>query len=461
MISIRWRLTILLWFSLGLLFITVGAAVFFTVKSLLTERFDETLTTKARALITASEVDGGDFEIDLTVRDFAGFGKNGRDYFEIRRSGGTRFLRSPSLRDSGDNGFPDVPRPEADAPRLGDLRLPDGKKARYYTQYIYPKDDKKNRFQDLYIIVASPVEKLRSDLALLATALGLGGAVTLLLMVPLIRLGLGHGLAPVSRLAAEVGAAGPESLHTRLDENSFPAELAPVASGLNDWLARLEHSFERERLFTSHAAHELRTPIAELRSMAELGAMSAEEATPALCSSMVDVTGELARLLDSLNQLAKTEAGSQPVCRLPIVLSESVAAVATRLAADAAGRKIVLDVDVPRTKVTGDPVLWTTALTNLLGNAIAYAPAGSTVKIRADQRTLTVANPAPGLAEHDLARMFDRFWRKDPARHGYGHSGLGLSIVNNCLHSFGWSCAAHLTDDARLVMTVRFSNDRR
>ena len=92
MISIRWRLTILLCLAVGTLFVATGVGVWVAMRELLQSQFDETLTAKARALITASEIDDGDFEIDLTVQDFAGFGKDGNDYFEIRRIDGRLFL---------------------------------------------------------------------------------------------------------------------------------------------------------------------------------------------------------------------------------------------------------------------------------------------------------------------------------------------------------------------------------
>ena len=295
MISIRWRLTILLCLAIGALFIATGIGVFVSMKELLRDQFDETLTAKARALITASEIDGGDFEIDLTVQDFAGFGKEGNDYFEIRRINGKHFMSSPSLisdhKDTGD--FADVRKPEDDEPRIRKGKFADGRPAHFYVQRFYPKDDKKKRFQDLYLVVASPTGNINLQLTLLATVLGVAGAAALLLMVPIIRLGLGRGLRPLNKLAADVGRIHPEKLHQRLDAQKLPAELVPVAERLNEWIGRLEASFDRERRFSSHAAHELRTPLAELKSMAELGATWPEEATSERYAEMVLVANEL------------------------------------------------------------------------------------------------------------------------------------------------------------------------
>ncbi|MCW1922396.1 ATP-binding protein [Luteolibacter arcticus] len=457
MISIRWRLTILLCLAIGTLFIATGIGVFVAMRELLRSQFDETLTAKARALITASEIDGGEFEIDLTVQDFAGFGKDGNDYFEIRRMNGKLFMSSPSiLSDQQDTGdFSGIRKPEDDEPRIRKGKFANGRPAHFYVQRFYPKDDKKARHRDLYLIVASPTGSMNLPLALLATVLGVAGAAALLLMVPVIRLGLGRGLKPLDKLAADVGHIHPEKLHQRMDVQKLPAELVPVAERLNDWIGRLEASFDRERRFSSHAAHELRTPLAELKSMAELGAMWPEEATSERCAEMVVVANELEALLDKLSLLARADAGRQPVQREPIDLAATVATAISRVEPRAAQRGLRLDSRVSEGPFSSDPVLWGAILQNLLGNAVAHAPEGSEVMIEASPNRLAVSNPAPGLNEEDLERLFERFWRKDDARSGYGHSGLGLSIVKACVALLGGECRATLSPNGyfRVALT--------
>ncbi len=456
MISIRWRLTILLCLAIGALFIATGVGVFVAMKQLLRSQFDETLTAKARALITASEIDGGDFEIDLTVQDFAGFGKEGTDYFEIRRMNGEIFLRSPSLLDDqGETGdFAQIKKPDSDEAKIKKGKLGDGRLARFYVQRFYPKDDKKDRFQDLYLIVASPTRSMQLQLALLATVLGIAGGAALLLMLPVIRLGLGRGLRPLDKLTDDIGRIRSENLHQRLDTAKLPAELLPVAESLNDWLGRLEASFDRERRFSSHAAHELRTPLAELKSMAELGAMWPEEATTERSAEMVIVANELEALLDKLSLLARADAGRQPVQRETVDLSSTVGAALARLEAKATERQVTFDTRISEGLFVTDPVLWNTIVQNLLGNAVSHAPAGSTVVIEASPQRFAVMNPAPELTAEDLDRLFERFWRKDDSHSGYGHSGLGMSIVKACAVLLGGECEARLSDDGKLKVEV-------
>lgn len=454
MISIRWRLTILLCLAMGALLVATGVGVFVGMRHVLREQFDATLTAKATALITASEIDDGDFEIDMTVQDFAGFGTGGGDYFEIRRMNGTVFQRSPSLQSAniqiGKSGKP----PQNDEARIREAKLGDERPARFYIQRFYPKDDKKGRFQDLYLVVASPIRGLQIQLALLATVLAVAGGLALLLMVPVIRIGLGRGLKPLDKLSTEVRSIRPENLHQRLETGRLPAELVPVAASLNDWLARLEASFDRERRFSSHAAHELRTPLAEIKSMAELGAMWPEEATPERCGEIVTVANELEALLDKLALLARADAGRQPLAIEEVDPAATIATALGRVEAKATARKIRFDTQVEDRPLRTDPVLWGTILQNLLGNAVSHAPEGSEVRLEYASGLLAISNDAPELEREDLERLFERFWRKDESHSGYGHSGLGMSIVKACAGLLGGKSTATLSEEGVLRIKV-------
>lgn len=458
MISIRWRLTILLCLAMGTLFVLTGVGVFLGMEKLLHSLFDETLTAKARALITASEVDDGDFEIDLTVQDFAGFGKGGDDYFEIRRSKGGLVLRSPSLREDGraiDRFDRFEPPREKDHVILHD-RLADGRPARFYLQKIYPKDDKKNRYQDIYLIAASPTRAIQRELNLLATVLAVAGGVAILLMVPVIRFGMGRGLRPLDKLSENIGRIRSQDLHQRIETGKLPAELKPVADSLNEWLGRLEESFERERRFSSHAAHELRTPLAEIRSIAELGARWPEEATPERCAEIISVTGELETLLDKLSLLARADARRQPVQRETHELSTLVSATLTRHEEKARQRQLDIQTRIDGAILSTDPVLWNAIFQNLIGNAVSHAPSGSRISLHVTPSLISVSNPAPELSPEDLPHIFERFWRKDESHGGYEHSGLGMSIVKACSQLLGGRCTAKMTASGELLIEVKF-----
>jgi len=460
MISIRWRLTFLLCATIGALFVATGMGVFFSMRHLLHARFDETLTAKARALITASEVDDGDFEIDLTVQDFAGFGVGGDDYFEIRRAGGGLVLRSPSMRVRGGifDKFERYSERMGSEPVIFAGQFADGRPARFYVQEVRPKDDEERRFADIYLVAASSTLGMQRELNLLATVLAVAGGAAVLLMIPVIRFGLGRGLRPLDRLSENISRMRPEELHRRVEADRLPAELKPVAAKLNEWLARLEESFGRERRFSAHAAHELRTPLAEIRSMAELGAKWPEEATSGRMAEIVTVCGELEYLLDRLALLARADAGRQPVQLEKLEISALVSATIARYEEKAAGRGLRFLKKIDGGEVSTDPFLWTTIFQNLIANAVSHAPVGADVEIRVSPEIISVTNPAPDLAAEDLPRLFERFWRRDESHTGYEHSGLGLSIVKASAVSLGAECSARLDGRGHLCVEVRFRN---
>jgi signal transduction histidine kinase len=461
MSSIRSRLTASLCLATGGLLLISGLLVFLATRKILIDQFDETLIAKGRAIVTAAEVDGGKLEVEMTLEDFAGFGVSG-DYFEIRRSNGDVIMTSPSLRNAVDGEtLPEIGRitvPRDQKVRIHQGTMMDGRRARFFVQRFTPRSGKKSRllFTDLHLVVASQTAGLDRSIAGVAVVLAIAGVMTLLVTVPLVRIALVRGLRPLGELSNQVEAIGPERLDMRVDEAGMPAELLPVAAGLNSWLARLDESFQRERRFSSHAAHELRTPLAELKVIAESGARWSDEATPERCAEMVEVIDDLVGLLDKLSLLALADAGSQRLQLSDVDLEKALDAVLLRLGPKAAERGIRVVTEVEAGPFSSDPALVSTMLGNLLGNAVAYAPEGSLVEVRLSPRRMVVINPAPGLVPEDLPHLFERFWRKDVSRTGYGHSGLGLSIVRSCAVLLGARAEARLTSAGELEMLVRW-----
>lgn len=438
--SIRHHLYVMLGISICVLLVTGGLGIFFVTRGILRDQFDDTLVAKATALITATEIDDGEFEIDLTVQDFAGFGAGGQDYFEIRRGDGSILAASPSLVLPARPLLPVLDgEPEASA-RIDSGKLLDGRPARFYLQTFIPKDDDAKRFQDLHLIAASPERDLQWSLWVLGSVIAGVGTLVVLSIFPLLGKVLRRGLRPLEDFGRQVREIPASRLDQHLDLTGKPAELLPLGETLNDWLGRLAASFERERRFNSNAAHELRTPLAELKMMAEMGATWPDQATPERFGEMGKVIDELEALIGKLSLLARADAGSQPVERVPVDLAASVAAAVGRFEGAAAARGLTIQTDVSEGSIPTDAVLWPAILNNLLGNAVSHAPPETTIRIQASPDRLEVANVAPeDLSEADLERLHERFWRKNPSHDGDGHSGLGLSIVKACVGLLGGS----------------------
>lgn len=450
--SIRQDMAVTMGTAAVILLVAGGFGLYFSLREALTAQFDQTLRTKTQALVTASEVDDDEFEIDLDVQAFAGFGSRwSGDYFEIRTADGEVMQRSPSLVDGS--------LPAASALAVGEreyanIELPGGAPGRAYWKRFTPSDDDDGEYPDLQIVVASDITAMHRTLGTVALVIALFGILVLVVTLVILRLVLNAGLRPLERLGSEVQAMDAGSLRHRLPIDTFPAELSGIVAKLNELLDRLEISFARERRFSSDAAHELRTPLAELKVMTELGTRWPEEFTPGHGREMLEVIAELEELLDKLSMLARADSG-KVVEAVPVDLETSLADCLERLSGDLASRNLQVETAIEHGEFHSEPVLWRSIVSNLLGNAAAYAPNGSRIGIAASPRHFSVSNEAPDLETDDLAHLFERFWRKSAARSERKHSGLGLFLVKSSVELLGGTCEA-LLEKGRLEIRVEW-----
>lgn len=451
--SIRRQMALSIGATAALLLVGGGAGLHLTLREALERQFENSLVTKAQALVIASEIDDGEFEIDLDIQAFAGFGSTSPgDYFEVYDREGQPLKRSPSLG-SSDLRMPDGITDEASG--FSDILLPDGIRGRAYWEVFTPSNDLENHFSGIRILVASDASQLRKTLRTVAFVILFFGGGAILATLAVLSLIVRTALKPVDRLSADVQRIDVHRLSRGLDLGGLPVELQGVASKLNELLARLETSFARERRFTSDAAHELRTPLAELRAMTELGARWPEEFTADHGREMLEVLGELEELLETLSLLARAESEIEPHLE-PVDLEASVEETLERFGEEIGLRRLVIDREIAKATFFTDPVLWKAIVANLLGNAVAYAPEGGTVRIEAKPGRFSVENEAPDLSPSDLDRLFERFWRKSSSRTEKGHSGLGLSVVRAAVAFLGGRCSAAL-ENGRLCVAVEWS----
>ena len=261
----------------------------------------------------------------------------------------------------------------------------------------------------------------------------------------------GYGLAtaalrPVERMRTEAAAVSGPQPGRRLTVPPRRDEIARLGETLNEMLARLEASLERERGFVADASHELRTPLAALQAELELALRrprTREELDAALASA-ADETDRLVRLTEDLLVLARADERGLPLRTAALSVRELLALVADafRARAEAAGRPIQVEAPESLT-VVGDLVRLEQALHNLVDNALRHG--GGAVVLRAVDRELQVElhvlDSGPGIPPDFLPRMFERFTRVDEARSG-GGAGLGLAIVDVIARAHGGSAHA-------------------
>jgi two-component system sensor histidine kinase QseC len=262
-----------------------------------------------------------------------------------------------------------------------------------------------------------------------------GMLLPLLLALPVLALAgfwaVRRGLLPLRRLGDALAARRPEALEP-IALPDAPAEMQPMLAALNGLFGRIGALLDGERRFTADAAHELRTPIAAIRAQAQVALGAADDAARrhALASTIAGCD-RAARLIEQLLTLARLEAGGAGAAA-----SVDLAALARRVVGElapqavAAGGTLALDAP-PSLRVPGHDGLLGVLLRNLVDNALRYGPAGGEVLVTlagaGATATLQVDDAGPGLADGDLARLGERFFRAaDAAASG---SGLGWSIV--------------------------------
>ncbi len=441
--SLRLQLTreLLIWLA-GLL---GGAlvALYAVIWIQLDKAFDSALEARGLGIGALAEQQDGRVEVDFQDKVLRGFtNAKARSFFELRDQAGRPVARSPSLKG---RRIDRPPGAATETPAYWNLTLPNGRPGRAVRFLFKPKpaDDRNpGLLVTVELIVAVDREDHDEVLGGLAAAVAGCGILLLgavFLVVPRV---LRRGLVPVTELADQAARIDADSLTARFDATRLPAELRPIGERWNDLLARLETSFERERRFSADLAHELRTPLAELRSLAECALKWPESRDAATDRDTLAIALQMEALVTRLLTLARGERGQLVVHVEPVALAPFVAAAWQPFAARAAGRALRINLQVSPGTIAADPVLLRSILANLFDNAVDYAPAGAEITVTGKRGGLCVANPAGDLAAADVARVFERFWRKEEARTGGQHAGLGLSLARIFATAMGWRLTA-------------------
>ncbi|MFF7212875.1 sensor histidine kinase [Streptomyces sp. NPDC008238] len=249
-------------------------------------------------------------------------------------------------------------------------------------------------------------------------------------------------------------------------------EIGRLAEVFND-MSRQRTELERLRTeMVGDIAHELRTPLSNIRGWLEAADDGVVPADRALVGSLLEEALLLQHIVDDLQDLAAADAGALRLHKVPCDVGELLQQVATahRGRADHAG--VLLSVDAGAADAGGigtvvaDPVRLRQAVANLVSNALRHTPPGGTVTVTARREggtvAVAVADTGGGIRPEDLPRVFDRFWRAEKSRNrGTGGSGLGLAIVRNLAQAHGGSVTAESTYGKGSLFTLRLPGDER
>jgi heavy metal sensor kinase len=444
---------------LGLL----GLGVYAAMRHALMKDFDASLKTDARLVAGMVQQDQDKLGFEFDPRQMPDFLSDSRErYFEIWRENDSVLARSPSLADR------DLEKPAATT-ILTETALPDSHRGRAVVVSFAPtqeeQDDKKIRYaqQTVFIAVAAEPIEVRRTLRLLAWLLTiLCGSAVVILGAILLRV-VGRGLAPVTTLAGEIESLNETELGRRLPADAVPDELAPVVHKLNGLLTRLEQAFVREKSFTADVAHELRTPLAGLRSTLEVCRSRPRDSTAyeAALDDCRGITDRMEAMVQSLLLLARSDAGQMAIESQEVDLSRLVSEISGTFQYRAESRnvKMTLQAISPVIAAT-DPYKLQIVLQNLLDNAVSYVNQGGEIRISVarDARgpMIEIANTGSQISSEDAPRLFERFWRGDAARTDAGlHCGLGLSLSKRLIALLGGEISIQNTSGGEFVVRLQ------
>ncbi|CAM5565938.1 Cu(+)/Ag(+) sensor histidine kinase [Eoetvoesiella caeni] len=281
------------------------------------------------------------------------------------------------------------------------------------------------------------LESFRSYLRLIT-------AVACLIAILATWLAVYRGHAPIRRISREIRRIKSDQLHIRLAPDTVPVELTELAVSFNDMLNRIEGVFRRLSNFSADIAHELRTPITNLKTQTEVAlsqARSVDQYREILYSNleeyerMAKMVGDMLFLAQADNKLLKPEL-------VVVDLASEVRSLFEYFEAWAEERMVALVLLGPELGVQGDRLMIRRALSNLLSNAIRNTPKAGTVTVSVsstpDKAVLRVENPASAILPQHLPHLFDRFYRPDASRQRSGEgAGLGLAIVKSIVEAHG------------------------
>jgi len=385
------------------------------------------------------------------------------EYYQVCDEDGEVIAKSPSLEGTS---LPKLHVHDS-APAYVDITLPDGRSGRMVILGFRPPFAATGDLagaEDLVLTMARSRSELDAVLRIFLFGLFATGILLAAGAALVVRATVQRGLAPLGLLALQAAVIDAGSLNARFPTERLPEELAPISARLNELLERLESAFNRERRFTADVAHELRTPIAELRTLTEVGLHAAEsqglegERSRYLHDAHA-IALQIERLVAALLTLVRCGSSQQVVNREHVDLVAIVNEAWRPLAEKAAERSLQVAFATPEEAVVeSDQTLLLAIMTNVLSNAVSYTPAGGDVSVDVvnEERAFAVcvSNTTDQLEPADVPHLTEPFWRKDEARSGTSHSGVGLSVVAAFAELLGLKLAFTLPSPNRFMVTL-------
>lgn len=405
--------------------------------------YDTSLHDKAQALISLTELDEEGLEFDFAedgvMNEFVLL--ENAHYYQLWQHDAQLLIKSPSLMDS------DLPLRGIGLGKhqFADIQLPDGRAGRLVEINFMPRVEIDDEEGVVELPEPKPISLVyaRERRTLDETLFAIGFTIFSIVIVVLLTTTLliwhlvGRGLLPLSMLAKQVSEIDESSLSIRLRQRgSQSLEITPIVDQLNNFLERLQSAFEREKRFSSNVAHELRTPLSELRTLSEVGLMIPDDQDQLIefFKDVGQISNQMEKVVITLLELARSDAGLLSSDPEEIVLSEFCDSIWQQAINDQGFSKDLIKEIPEGLIISTDREKFAMILSNIFVNAISYSPQKADielgVEIQNNNIVLRVKNVATDLRPEDIVNMKDRFWRKNKSQSEASHSGLGLTLVD-------------------------------
>ncbi|MFC9749533.1 sensor histidine kinase [Streptomyces niveus] len=295
--------------------------------------------------------------------------------------------------------------------------------------------------------------------------------VTALVLALTVGVSVIAGARLVRPLHALTGAA--QRMRDGLDSAPVPVgpdnEIGRLAAAFNDMAVHRARLEEQRKVMVSDVAHELRTPLSNIRGWLEAAQDGLADPDPAFVSSLLEEAVQLQHIIDDLQDLGAADVGALRLHPEPVYADELLAQVAAAYQGPAETAGVTLTVAAPKPGPPGptlyaDPVRLRQAVSNLVSNAVRHTPSGGRVSLRSyrtgpghgGEVALEVSDTGAGIPADDIPHVFDRFWRAEKSRNrSTGGSGLGLAIVLKLAEAQGGTASVVSTEGKGSVFTLR------
>lgn len=433
----------------------------YVMKGALYEQVDADLKTLASIIIEEVEFEHGRIEHEW-LEDLA---KNPervkRDYVQVWSEQDTETLKSPALKNQELPSF----HGEDGTPAFRSVTLSSGKQLRAIGLTFHAK--KSHGSQKFVMVLAHETPAIQRVMGWLKILLPLGLILVVFACIFITRKLIQTSLKPISELEQEINKTDALTLDSQAltVAPNLPTELVPLAGHFNHLLERIAKARTRERNFSAHAAHEMRTPLAGIHAILEqaLKQKRTPESYVERIGESLEITRRMRDLMNRLMHFAQLQSGSVPIhhkdFNLAPIIEQEIEALQNKISQRGLRVKIG-SIDL---LIHSDEDLVRIVLKNLLDNAVSYANQDTEVHVAVEthegKTELSISNQTNEIQADDLDEFFNAFYRKDAARSAdSAHYGLGLALCREITHSLSIAIHASLDNEQKIRLGLDCSN---